>query len=387
MSFPRVALFSASTGVQAGGAEAYTFATARGLRDAGVPVTVIHGKGAECPCAAMGAAHATGRVLSRDGGLSRLLRRLGVYRLTRTSPYDLEVLSRGLFSGHRLNLLADFDVIEVQYSTEALFFRFANPAALKILHLHGPSMPRWLPRLCRATGTAPDLVLTCSEWSRKQLIARGVPWPIEVNFNGIDEQLFHPAEIRAETSPKLRIGFVGRLSKYKGLQTIERTAALLGPEFEFHIVGSPEGGYDPPSAPNLFYRGVMNSPQVADFLREMDCFYFPSLSESFGIAAAEAMSTGLPVVASDVGGLPEIIRDGQNGYLVPTEDAHLAAERLRQLRANPELRRTLGRAARATVLDRFTTTHTARRFLELHDRWSAMRGQAHAGLATAEVLP
>ena len=192
MSLPRIALFSASTGVQAGGAEAYTFSVARGLRAEGAPVTVVHGQGCECPCAAMGADHAVGPLFSRDARVSRLLRRVGAYRLTRTSPYDLEVISRGLLSRHSWDLLRNFDVMEVQYAAEVLFFRFAAPGALKILHLHGPSMPPWLPRLCRWMGTEPDLVLTCSEWSRRELIARGIPWPTELNFNGIDERLFHP---------------------------------------------------------------------------------------------------------------------------------------------------------------------------------------------------
>jgi glycosyltransferase involved in cell wall biosynthesis len=292
-----------------------------------------------------------------------------------------------LLSGHSWNVLADFDVMEVQYATEVLFFRFARPSALRILHLHGPSMPCWLPRLCRLTRTEPDLVLTCSEWSRKQLMARGIPWPVEVNYNGIDEQVFRPAESYTPPSGKFRIGFVGRLSEYKGLPALARTAALLGPEFEFHIVGPPEGGHQPPSAPNLFYRGVMNSGQVADFLRDMDCFYFPSMSESFGIAAVEAMSTGLPVVASAVGGLPEVIRDGTNGYLVPAGDSGAAAEHILRLRANPELCRTIGEAARATVLERFTVTHTAQRFLDLHEIWREPRGRSHPGMATSEVLP
>ena len=102
MRSPRVALVSASTGIQAGGAEAYTCATARGLRAEGVPVSVIHGRGASCPCEEIGATHLTGRLLSRNSALSTLLRRLGVYRATRTSPYDLEVVTRGLFSPHRV---------------------------------------------------------------------------------------------------------------------------------------------------------------------------------------------------------------------------------------------------------------------------------------------
>jgi glycosyltransferase involved in cell wall biosynthesis len=380
MKLPRVALLSSSAGIQAGGAEAYTFATAAGLRRLGVPVTVIHGKGPACPCHQMGASHATGPVVSRASRLIALLRNSGIFRATRTSPYDLEVISRGLLSPHPWKLLGDFDLVEVQYATEALLLRYADRRALKILHLHGPSVASWLARLCRLCGAEPDVVVTCSEWSRSQLQARKIPWPIEVNYNGIDEQLFHPGqqlpahELPGDSRRPFRIGFTGRLSAFKGLDTIARASALLGPGFEFHIVGPVEGGFALPSGVNLFYRGPMSSEAVADFLRTMDCFYFPSLRESFGIGVVEAMSTTLPVIASEVGGLPEVIRSGMDGMLVPVEDAGAGAQLIRQMRDNPTLRRSLGQAARRTVLARFTAAHTARRLLEIHARWSVRQG-------------
>jgi glycosyltransferase involved in cell wall biosynthesis len=388
MSFPRVALFSASAGIQAGGAEAYTFATAGGLRSMGVPVTLLHGQGTACPCNEIGAEHATGRLLSRAGVTSTLLRRLGVFRATRTSPYDLEVISRGLFSPHSWKLLSDFDVLEVQYAMETLFFHYANSSALKILHLHGPSMPPWLPRLCRICGTEPDLVLTCSEWSRRELLARNIPWPVEVNYNGIDEQLFRPAapaDRPRDPRRPFRIGFTGRLSASKGLDTLAKTAALLGAGFEFHIAGPVEGGYQLPSAPNLFYPGRMESARVAEFLRGLDCFYFPSLRESFGIAVVEAMSTELPVVASEVGGLPEVVGSGVNGILVPVGDSEAAAACIRQLSENAGMCQALGRAARTTVLQRFTTAHTAGRLLDIHAQWSLKQAQPQPRFHNAEV--
>jgi glycosyltransferase involved in cell wall biosynthesis len=389
MSLPKVALVSASTGVQAGGAEAYTFATAGGLRALGVPVTLFHGKGSECPCLAMGARHETGRLLSRGGFASTLLRRLGMFRATRTSPYDLEVVSRGLLSPRSWKLLRDFDVVEVQYATETPFLRYAHPASLKILHLHGPSMPAWLPSLCRTFGTAPDLVVTCSEWSRRELLKRNIPWPVVVNYNGVDERLFYPVDPMVRSRDKdrvFRIGFTGRLSAFKGLDTLAKTARALGPGFEFHLAGPIEGGYPLPSAPNLFYPGPMESTRVADFLRNMDCFYFPSLRESFGIAVVEAMSTGLPVVASDVGGLPEVIRSGWNGILAPVDDFEAAAVHIRQLSENAGKCRDLGLAARATVLERFTVAQTARRLLEFHAQWVRRHAQPQPRLDFAAAV-
>ena len=70
----------------------------------------------------------------------------------------------------------------------------------------------------------------------------------------------------------------------------------------------------------------------------------PSLEEGFPIAALDAMAAGLPVVATSVGGVPELIEDGKTGWLVPPRDAEALASRLRLLLCNPELRVSMGAA-------------------------------------------
>jgi len=250
-------------------------------------------------------------------------------------------------------------------------------------------MPPWLPRLCRILGTEPDLVVTCSDWSRRELLARNIPWPVAVNYNGIDEQLFYPADPPLQEHARkrpFRIGFTGRLSAAKGLDALARTALALGPGFEFHVSGPVEGGYELPSAPNIFYPGRMDLRGVADFLRGMDCFYFPSQRESFGLAVVEAMATGLPVVASDVGGLPEVIRSGRNGILVPVGDFKDSVAHIQNLSEDADACRTLGRAARATVLERFTVARTAQRVLDLYDEWACRDAQPRHQRLSAKAV-
>jgi glycosyltransferase involved in cell wall biosynthesis len=96
-----------------------------------------------------------------------------------------------------------------------------------------------------------------------------------------------------------------------------------------------------------------------------DVFVLPSRAEAFGIAAAEASAAGLPVVASDVGGLVDIVVDGRTGFLVPPDDAVTLAARLRQLVDDPSLRDRFGDAAAAHARQHFDAAANARRIVEL----------------------
>jgi glycosyltransferase involved in cell wall biosynthesis len=81
------------------------------------------------------------------------------------------------------------------------------------------------------------------------------------------------------------------------------------------------------------------------------------------------------VVASDVGGLPEVIRSGSNGILVPVSDDEAAASQIRKLSKDGEWCRALGSAARATVIERFTVARTAQRLLDFHTEWAHRHAQ------------
>ncbi len=94
---------------------------------------------------------------------------------------------------------------------------------------------------------------------------------------------------------------------------------------------------------------------VVAWLSAADLFLLPSAQESFGLAALEAMSCEVPVIASRVGGLPEVIQDGVTGFICDPDDIAGMAERSVTLLRDPELRRKIGRAAAADVARRFCT--------------------------------
>jgi glycosyltransferase involved in cell wall biosynthesis len=93
----------------------------------------------------------------------------------------------------------------------------------------------------------------------------------------------------------------------------------------------------------------------------------PSLEEGFGIAALNAMAAGLPVVATSVGGIPELVVDEETGWLVPPRDSEALAGRLRLLLSNPEQRLRMGAAGYARVCDHFSVGQMTQNFAHLYD--------------------
>lgn len=107
-------------------------------------------------------------------------------------------------------------------------------------------------------------------------------------------------------------------------------------------------------------------PDVKQLLEICTVFVMPSLGEAFGLAALEAMASAKPVIASRVGGLPEVIDHGTTGFLVPPGDADALADAVDLLFSSPELRETVGRAARRAACERFDSAGSVRRIEALY---------------------
>jgi glycosyltransferase involved in cell wall biosynthesis len=120
---------------------------------------------------------------------------------------------------------------------------------------------------------------------------------------------------------------------------------------------------------------------VAARLSEADIFVLPSRTESLPNSVLEAMAAGLPVIASAVGGTPEIIDDGRTGLLSPAGDAHALAERISRVMRDAALGNDLARAARQEAEARFSFTRMVAAFDSLYSRELATRGRARAEMA------
>ena len=117
---------------------------------------------------------------------------------------------------------------------------------------------------------------------------------------------------------------------------------------------------------DVIFLGKQN--QVQDLLNCGDVILLPSQIESFGLAALEAMACGVPAVCSRVGGLPEVIRDGVEGYLVEVGDVDTMAERALRILTEPGRREQMGKAARQRASDKFCSTKIIPLYEQLYRR-------------------
>jgi glycosyltransferase involved in cell wall biosynthesis len=125
-------------------------------------------------------------------------------------------------------------------------------------------------------------------------------------------------------------------------------------------------------------------PDIWPWLGRWDVLVQPSLAEGFGMAALEAMAAGLPVVASSVGGLPELVEDGRTGYVVPPADPATLAARLRHLVRHADLREAMGAAGRARVRQHFSPQRMAAEIAAVYDGLLSSP-ERHAALPHAGV--
>ncbi len=113
---------------------------------------------------------------------------------------------------------------------------------------------------------------------------------------------------------------------------------------------------------------VGKQPRIVDYLSVADVLLLPSEQESFGLAALEAMACEVPVVASRVGGVPEVVTDGETGCLSAVGDVDKMSADAAELLADDALRRAMGARARESALARYNTDHVIPQYVEFYER-------------------
>lgn len=109
-------------------------------------------------------------------------------------------------------------------------------------------------------------------------------------------------------------------------------------------------------------------PNIADYLSVADLLLLPSQTESFGLSALEALACEVPVIATRVGGLPEVILDGETGFLVEVGDTQTMADRAAEILSDQDKQQTMGRRGREYAVERFNTERVIPQYVELYER-------------------
>jgi len=234
----------------------------------------------------------------------------------------------------------------------------------------------WLPlmlqmKLWRHWRSAFDLIVANSEAVKRRLVAEGIK-PVEVVWNGVP---IRPARPPLSSPPT--VAFAGRLVREKGTDVLVRAFAKVViqiPEARLLLAGDgPERERlkrliaDLGLSSSVSMLGRLSQSEVERRTAVAWVQAVPSRwAEPFGLVAAEAMMRGTAVVASASGGLTEIVRDGQTGFLIRPGDAHALAETLLALLPDRELAEQMGWAGRETAMAHFSEATFVDRFVQLY---------------------
>ena len=191
-----------------------------------------------------------------------------------------------------------------------------------------------------------------------------------------------PAPSAAAREPQL-VTFTGKLCEQKGVFELLQSAVGLRrafPQLRMELAGN--GDLDEVEryvnsmglASNVRLHGWIGRRRRAELLARASIFVLPSHAEGLPVSLLEAMAAGCAVVATTVGGIPDVVQDGFNGLLVPPGDSRALEAALAKLLADPELAREMGRAARATIASRFTPERTVAQVEELYSELGVTRG-------------
>lgn len=228
-----------------------------------------------------------------------------------------------------------------------------------------------------------DKIVAVSEDVKEDIIRYDSinPSKIDVIPNGIDVERFNPekntTDIRKEFSLEdddIVIGFIGRIVPAKGLKYLLNALPYLKEEFKsikLLIVG--EGSLveelkERAKKNNIFDNILFTGRRrdIPEILASINIFVMPSIAEGLPNALLEAMAMGKPIVTTEVGGIPEIVKNGFNGLLVPPRDTLSLSKAIKELISNDRLAAKLGQAARDLVHDNLSIKAIAQKWQSLY---------------------
>jgi len=295
------------------------------------------------------------------------------YPLFNSTPHDLAVTSSIL----RVHRDEGIDILHAHYAlphaVSAILARSAaeadvgRPAPRVVTTLHGTDItivgsdPSYAP-LTQYLISASDAATAVSESLARDTarhFCEGIrPCAIEVIPNFVDTERFSPAPSTDDRPPQAV--HVSNFRPVKRVPWLIEAFARACQDREARLVLVGDGPDQPAARETARRLGIGRRVRflgerdaLPELLAPADVFLLTSTEESFGLSALEAMSCGVPVVATAVGGVPEVVLDGITGLLSPADDQARYSERVRELLFDRPRARAMGRAARSDVLSRF----------------------------------
>ena len=333
--------------------------------------------------------------LLRRGELAKEAERAGIRVIgpVMSGKSDIRVIPRLV----RIMRSGKFDIVHTHMFASNFLGRVAAivagvPIIVSTVQLIAAREKWWEILLDRALQFKTAMMISSSEAVRRSFIKRGIREDkIVTVYNGIDFSKFDSID-RVEARDNIRrelglddgtflVGTVARLRRVKGVEYLIEAAKHVVervPDARFLIVG------DGPRKAELEYkvkqldlssRSIFAGTRgdVPAILSALDLFVLPSLSEALGIAVIEALLMRVPVVATNVGGVPEIVKSGETGLLVPPKDPIRLGEAIAYMHSNRDGAIAMARAGERRVREMFDIAHLARKQAELYEELLAKR--------------
>jgi L-malate glycosyltransferase len=293
---------------------------------------------------------------------------------------------------HNVAVAESLDLLHVHYAIPHSVSAYLARSMLRsrrlpfVTTLHGTDITlvgsdrSYLP-ITRFSIEESDGVTAISEYLRRLTVEEfGIKRPVEVIPNFVNCEVFQPADgqCRREEFARDDERILVHLSNFRPVKRVRdviRIFDLVRREVpaKLLLIGD---GPERTSAEWMVREKALTGDvlflgkqrQVQNILNCADVLLLPSELESFGLAALEAMACGVPPVCSRVGGLPEVIRDGVEGYLVPAGDVQTMAARALEILVNPARREQMGKAARQRALTDFCSDNIIPLYESLYKR-------------------
>ncbi len=231
---------------------------------------------------------------------------------------------------------------------------------------------KFVPFLAKFSLKRADKIRVISSWTLEKAkeIAPQKPYFVFPTFTDLDIFLQEK-----DASFEHFILFVGGLEQVKGVQFLIEAFVKVSDEFpDFKLVLIGEGSElnnlksqiaNLKLESRVDFKGRLSLEETKNIMRNCYCLVLPSLSEGLGRVLMEAMALSKPVIGSNVGGIPDLISDGRNGFMFEIGNAGQLAEKLRLLLANPELAKTMGNNGKIMVEARFSNAKYIENYLKM----------------------